>query len=153
MKPQLTIEQIAKRDERRAKFRALWKTIAALTDVERVALSHKYGFRKLDGSEFSVTNSCLLALQSPTGSVFGGFRDWLKHGRAVRKGEHGSMIFFPIGTKSENPETGAITTVMDEKRFGMGTVFEIGQTEPVEAAQAAEQSEKRFNPQAELVNA
>ena len=131
MRKQLTAEQTAKRDARRAQFKALWKQVANTPELERIEMSMKYGFRKLDGGEFSPCNSMLLALQCPTGSVFGGFRAWLKAGRSVRKGEHGSMVWVPIGRKATDATTGDTTTESDGDKPGFipGTVFDIGQTD------------------------
>ena len=134
MRKQLTAEQTAKRDARRAQFKALWKQVANTPELERIEMSMKYGFRKLDGGEFSPCNSMLLALQCPTGSVFGGFRAWLKAGRSVRKGEHGSMVWVPIGRKATDATTGETATENDGEKPGFiaGTVFDIGQTEETE---------------------
>jgi hypothetical protein len=132
MRRTLTAEQQAKRDERRGKFKQLWKSVAAMPELERIHLSAKYGFRKLDGGEFSPCNSMLIAMQLPAASVLGGFRSWLRQGRAVRKGEHGAMVWVPIGKKTET-ETGTETDTGGERPgFIIGTIFDIGQTQEVE---------------------
>ena len=107
-----------------------------MPDAERVTMAGKMGFVSVEGHQFSLANMILLALQSPTGSVFGGFRQWLKHGRAVRKGEHGAMIWVPIGKLADTTEATPATEAeeSDRTRFIIGTVFDISQTEEVETA-------------------
>jgi hypothetical protein len=97
MRKPLTPEQTAKRDARRAEFKALWARVSALTEEQRAAECCKYGFISADGHAYSGTNTLLIALQRPGATVLGGFRQWLKHGRAVRKGERGISIWVPIG--------------------------------------------------------
>lgn len=128
MKRQLTSEQIQARDERRAKFRAIWKQVASMPETERAAMASKYGYVTCEGHALSPANMMLIAFQGG-GSVFGGFRQWQKHGRAVRKGEHGRAIFIPLGHKETNADTGETTTDMDGKRFGTAYVFDIAQTD------------------------
>lgn len=141
---QLTEQQLAARDERRNRFRGLLKQLAELSDEERAARLQGYGFIKLSTqSPYSPVNSMLIAIQSngramPT--ILGGFAEWLKQGRAVRKGEHGFMIWIPVGIdgaarKQEVQAVdakGELTTMIQESekvRFIIGTVFDISQTE------------------------
>lgn len=131
----LTAEQEAARAARRGKFKALWKQVAALGESERAALAAKYGFRTVEGRELSMCNAMLIALQLPQASVLGGFRQWIKQGRAVRKGEHGAMIWCPTGARNadgspESPANGneTPTTEAQDTRFIIGTVFDISQT-------------------------
>ena len=141
MKKQLTAEQTAKRDERRAKFREMWKQVAKMPELERVQLSNKLGFVNVEGHAFSLANMMLLAVQAPAGSVFGGFRQWIKQGRAVRKGEHGAMIWVPIGNKAAESTTSAagINEEIEsaERHFIIGTVFDISQTDEIQTAEQA----------------
>lgn len=128
----MTEEQIEARDKRRAAFRELWKVVAKMPVQERVAMAHKFGITTCDGRELSLCNQILVAMQSPRASFVGGFRQWLKHGRAVRKGEHGAMIWVPIGRKSEESSTEASNDEAGEKPgFIIGTVFDISQTDEV----------------------
>lgn len=136
---QLTEDQQRAKEERRAKFRAMVKQIGNMPEAERTAFMGKVGsILTADGGAISgLTNTMLLVMQFPAVSVVGGFRQWLKHGRAVRKGEHGAMIWVPIGkAKGETvmteaqPESGE----PDETRFIIGTVFDISQTQEIEVA-------------------
>jgi hypothetical protein len=133
LKRQLTQEQIQARDDRRAKFREIWKQIAAMPENERAAMASKYGYVTCEGHALSPANMMLIAFQGG-GSVFGGFRQWQKQGRSVRKGEHGRAIFIPLGHKETDPASGEASTVMDERRFGTAYVFDIAQTDEMAVA-------------------
>lgn len=145
MKRQLTAEQIAKRDERRATFRALWKRVADMPELERIQVTNKLGLITCEGHQFSLGNMMLIALQNPHASVLGGFRQWINHGRAVRKGEHGCMIWVPIGGgKAETAMDAAPASQPtgdgdNETRFIIGTVFDISQTDEIQTQQSSEQ--------------
>lgn len=135
----LTAEQRAKADARKAQFRQFIKKVADMTEVERAELGRRMaGVVTADGGTLSLRNLMLIFLQHSGATVVGGFRQWLKHGRCVRKGEHGMMIWVPTvrgGQKtegepapSENPEA------QSELRFLIGTVFDISQTEEINGA-------------------
>jgi len=137
MKRQLTPEQEAARKARKEKFGALWKQVAAMPELERVQLANKLGIVTCEGHELSLCNTMLIALQNPTASIVGGFRQWLKHGRCVRKGEHGIMIWCPTGGKGEVPPMAVIVygsnpAPESDHRFIIGTVFDIGQTDELQ---------------------
>jgi hypothetical protein len=130
----LTAEQIAKRDARRARFKALWKQVADMPELERIQLSNKLGIVTVEGRQLSLNNQCLLALQCPGASVVGGFRQWIAQGRAVMKGQHGHMIWCPTGKpkQGEATEPTAAEVEGSELRFIIGTVFDISQTQEIE---------------------
>src|SRR5262245_12827130 len=103
---QPTAEQRQRAAERRERFRALAAQVAAMTDDERAALVMKVGaVVTCEGRALSVHNTCLVLNQLPTASMVGGFRQWKDHGRSVKKGEHGLMIWVPTG-KGEKGEEG-----------------------------------------------
>lgn len=141
----LTADQERKRDERRAKFRSLWKTVADMPELQRIQITNKMGLMTADGHILSLGNMMLIALQNPHASVVGGFRQWIKHGRAVTKGEHGMMIWVPCGgRKNDTPLDGSTSnsavadgqpTSEDDTRFIIGTVFDISQTHEIEIGQ------------------
>jgi hypothetical protein len=66
--------------------------------------------------------------QLPTASMVGGFRQWLDKGRAVKKGEHGLMIWIPTKGK-EKPTAEEVEQETNRPNFVMGTVFDVSQTE------------------------
>lgn len=137
MRRQPTAEQKQKAAERRAAFRALAKRISELTEDERLALAARAGIRTIEGRELSIVNQCLLMTQRGNATVVGGFQQWKRAGRQVRKGEHGLSIWIPVGFGRKDGEaTGAeIGETGEEKRRGfiMGTVFDVSQTDPADS--------------------
>jgi len=127
----LTDEQVTARDARRTKFRGLAQQIAGLTDDGRKAMAEQMaGAVTVEGRSLSIGNACLLACQCPNATLVGGFRQWKTHGRSVRKGEHGLMIWAPVKGRSENGATpGPAELDADRPRFIMVTVFDVSQTE------------------------
>lgn len=144
MKRQLTEEQKAKRDERHTKFRQLAAKIANMPEADRVELSRRIQVTTIEGRSLSLANQMLLALQMPVATIVGGFRQWIKAGRCVRKGEHGAMIWCPTGNKVTDasnhhlPTTEAATTDNPDLHFIIGTVFDVSQTDVLEATKVNE---------------
>ena len=104
-----------------------------MTEDERSALVLKLGaIVTCEGRALSAFNSCLVLTQFPTASMVGGFRQWKGHGRSVKKGEHGLMIWVPTTGKDDTEQPTEEETEGVAKRAGfiMGTVFDITQTEP-----------------------
>jgi hypothetical protein len=132
MKKTLTPEQTAKRDARRAAFQALAKRIAAMSPTDREALAAQSPIVTIEGRALSPFNMCLVAMQLPAATVVGGFRQWLKAGRAVMKGQHGASIWVPCGAKSAPDESGETST--EKTFFTAGTVFDVSQTSEIEDA-------------------
>jgi hypothetical protein len=135
-------EQKAAATARRERFTELANDIARMTDAERAALVARVGaIVTCEGRALSVHNSCLVLTQLPTASMVGGFRQWQTHGRRVKKGEPGLMIWVPTskGEKAE-PATadaqpkgeGRAEGAGKRAAFVMGTVFDVTQTEPSE---------------------
>lgn len=144
-KRNLTVEQIASRDARRAKFRALAKRVAAMTDGERAALLAKMpAIVTIEGRALSPFNSCLVVFQNPGATIVGGFRQWIKHGRSVKKGEHGAQIWVPTGKR--NADGSAPSAMEDEGNasadggacFITGTIFDVLQTSEIAAGDCPE---------------
>lgn len=137
MKKQATAEQKAAAEARRAKFRAIAKQIADMTDAQRAELSARCPvIVTVEGRALSGKNSLLVAFQCPTATMVGGFRQWIKAGRCVRKGQRGLMIWVPTGGKKEDGASGekAPQTDAEETRFVMGTVFDVSQTRALDEA-------------------
>jgi hypothetical protein len=145
---QPTAEQKAAAAERRARFTELAQRVAGMSDDDRAALvAHVGAVVTCEGRALSVHNSCLVLTQLPTASMVGGFRQWKAHGRSVRKGEHGLMIWVPTArttdaepTATEGaPAAGAGEAEGEGKRAGfvMGTVFDVTQTEPTAERESA----------------
>jgi hypothetical protein len=150
MKRQLTDAQKAKSLERKTKFRTLVKQVAEMTDEQRAHLTNRIGaILTCEGHALSLTNTMLVITQNPIASMVGGFRQWQKQGRCVRKGEHGQMIWVPTGgRKNDVPldgTTGGVSAVADgepkgedDKHFIIGTVFDVTQTEVMTAQESEE---------------
>jgi hypothetical protein len=150
MKKQPTPEQKAKAEERREQFRRLVKTLADMPEEKRIEMVCRVGaVVTCEGHALSIVNTNLCIMQRDNVSMVGGFAQWLKHGRAVRKGEHGLGIWVPIKGKSDNNGPAdvshggePIAEAKDAKanpgtRFMMGTVFDISQTQEIPPAPVA----------------
>jgi len=136
MKGKPTAEQKEKAQARRAQFRDLCAKVAALHEDERAALSARIVATTVEGRALSFGNNMLIALQRADATLVGGFQQWRKMGRAVRKGESGLMIWCPTERRGEReqatPDGGTekvITGVEDKPSFILGYVFDISQTE------------------------
>src|SRR5215203_5152072 len=150
-KRQPTAEQKAKAAERRARFTELANRVAEMSADERAALvAHVGAVVTCEGHALSVHNSCLVLTQLPTAAMVGGFRQWKAHGRSVRKGEHGLMIWVPTSRKGDAEATAGAPQPATEapaegeaKRAGfvMGTVFDVTQTEPTGERESAERAD------------
>src|SRR5712692_10391769 len=129
MRRQPTEEQQRRAAERRARFRDMVRTVAALSEAERLAMAERLPrIVTCEGHALSLHNTLLLANQCPTVTVVGGFRQWIRQGRVVRKGEHGLSIWVP----SQAPKTDDAAQGDDAIRFLMGTVFDVTQTDPTD---------------------
>jgi hypothetical protein len=133
MRREYTAEQKAATEARRERFRGFVKQIGKMTDEQRKVFADKMPvIVTADGHPLSGPNMMLVALQCPGVTVVGGFRQWLKHGRAVRKGEHGAMIWFPKAMNQRDTEPTTHDPETNEVRFLIGTVFDISQTEEIQ---------------------
>ena len=117
-----TEKEKTERKEKRAAIMERAKALQEAGTVRAVAIS-------ITGKPYSGVNQCLIAAQNGPAGVYGGFRAWMKNGRAVRKGGHGVIIYAPIMKKPD-----ATTTATDTpEKVAMTTayVFHIEQTDPV----------------------
>lgn len=135
----LTVAQQAQTDARREKFRGLVKSIAVMSPDVRAALAARMaGAVTVEGRSLSGHNACLLAAQCPEATIVGGFQQWRRAGRFVRKGQHGHMIWAPIrDARDEAPAPAADELSTERPRFIMVTVFDVSQTDAVAAEEAA----------------
>lgn len=141
----LSPDRIEARDARRLKFSGLAKQIADMTDDERAALAARMaGAITIEGRSLSAGNACLIAFQDPNATILGGFQQWRQHGRTVRKGEHGIMIWAPTRRREEPAPVGAAAGLEpaavesgDRPGFIMVTVFDVAQTDAISVEVAA----------------
>lgn len=82
----------------------------------------------------------------PDLSIVGGFQQWKRAGRRVKKGEHALYLSIPCMRGKAKPEDGAMILPADlgkiEERenspyFKFVPVFDISQTEPIDAGENA----------------
>lgn len=140
MRKQPTEAQKAAAAERRAKFRALCNEIAAMTPERRAELATQSLIVTVEGRVLSGMNQLLVARQHATATMVGGFQQWRRAGRQVKKGEHGIAIWIPTGGRSLTTllqyTEGMVESMADatERRgFIMGYVFDVSQTEEIAA--------------------
>lgn len=124
-KRQATEAQKAKAKERRAKMRELAKRISAMTPEQQAELT-KGTICTIEGRPLSPYNQCMIAVQGCQANVVGGFRQWIKAGRSVCKGQHGYGLWVPI---ARNQDDNGETDPSEKPGFVLGTVFGIDQTE------------------------
>lgn len=138
MKRQPTPEQKEKAEARRAHLRELAERVAAMTDEEKAALLDKVGtVLTCEGHPLSPKNSLLLAYQAEHVSMVGGYNQWINAGRQVRKGETSLGIWIPKEQKPDaNRPEGMISEQDLRPFFIFGSVFDITQTDPIQATAA-----------------
>lgn len=125
-----TPEQKEAAQARRAAIKNLCAIVKALPIEKRVLLAASYGIRNPDGRELSPFNQCLLVHQNSSVSIVGGFQQWKKLGRSVKKGERSLAIWVPCGKQAESAsEAGANPDTENDRFFILGSVFDITQTE------------------------
>jgi hypothetical protein len=112
------------------------RRMAELTEAEREVLTGGEVRRINGGEPYSVRNQMLILMQLPTATVCGGFWDWQKVGRSVRKGESALAISGP----PLQPRRGTDEVEEDDDRHGgfcpAVATFDISQTEPVTVREA-----------------
>lgn len=82
---------------------------------------------------YSPQNTMLIMLQRPSARYCMGFKAWLDHGRCVRKGEKGLMIYAPVLRRPTDDEVREKQLDPDTDRvvatFKIAYVFDITQTD------------------------
>lgn len=116
------------KEERKQRIQEVQKKLFALSEAERQELAAKLGIVTIEGRRLSGYNMMFLWFQNPDCTIVGGYQQWKRAGRQVKKGEYGMSIYIPIGKKDDD---GNITGDEDI-RFWFATVFDISQTEKVE---------------------
>jgi len=124
-------------EAKKAKMRELADMFSKLSEAERVELSNQLGsLRTIEGRPLSFKNSALLYFQRKGVSIVGGFQQWKKAGRIVRKGEKSLLIFCPATKKPKEGEVSEDSPLF----FFSGNVFDISQTEPLTSAETQTRS-------------
>jgi hypothetical protein len=132
------IATITTKEEKAARVQAAREALAALTPEEKATKAAGMAFSMVTGHPLSIHNICFLLYQSQGAalSIFGGFNQWRAAGRRVRQGERAYRIFAPISKREKVTQGGEEVTVINGVRFRMVAVFDISQTEPIEAGEA-----------------
>jgi hypothetical protein len=125
-----------KRQEKKEKIIKIRKTLSEMSEKQRQAVADKFGIVTVEGHLLTPHNQCFLVAQSEINfTIVGGFQQWKKTGRIVRKGEHGFLIFVPSKTKQE--ENSEMMSDDENIHFFTATVFDISQTEVIAKSEAA----------------
>lgn len=134
MKSKPTQAQKDAAQARRDRMNELAKTISAMSPEAREQMAAQSPVVTIEGRVLSPFNQCMLISQRPGVTVVGGFRQWLNSDRCVRKGEKGICLWIPVkgGSKDAEPAEGE---AVSEMHFVLGTVFDVTQTDEVQAEQ------------------
>lgn len=121
-------------DAKKQKIQAIYQSVKDLTPEQKDQLMMQLNIKNPEG-HFLSGNNCLLldrqaAMYRPeiSFSVVGGFNQWQKHNRKVKKGESGFYIAIP-SRKDKDQKTEP--TKKDDLFFFFKAVFDISQTEEV----------------------
>ena len=120
-----------KREAKKAKMKELQEIIKAMSPEQRQAIAEKLGATTIEGRVLSPVNQCLVYTQFPTATVLGGYQQWQRAGKQVKKGSQGISIWIPTKKKAET-EDGE-----EKTRFFLISMFDISQTEEIEQRIAA----------------
>ena len=128
------------RQEKKEKIIRIRKTLSEMSEEQRQAVADKFGIVTVEGHLLTPHNQCFLVAQSEINfSIVGGFQQWRKAGRIVRKGEHGFIILVP--SKTNEDENSDIVSDDENVRFFSATVFDISQTELLTACECNKKPE------------
>lgn len=109
----------------------------SLDETAKQAIAAAMPVKNPEGRFLSEQNCAFLAFQSKIPfTTVAGYRQWIKNGRCVKKGQHGNYIFIPAMKKSKG-EDGSVQEELD--RFLMARVFDITQTFEIKDPAAQEQ--------------
>ena len=126
------------RKEKKEKIIRIRKTLSEMTEKQRQAIADKFGIVTVEGHALTAHNQCFLVAQSELNfSIVGGYKQWQKAGRSVRKGEHGFYIFVPSKTKEESENSAEVSADDETPFFFTAVVFDISQTEAIAKTEAA----------------
>ena len=127
-------EKIEYREKKKSRIQAIRKTLSEMTEEKRTELIEKFGIVvTIEGHPLTPHNTCFLYAQTEKPiTVVGGFQQWRKAGRTVKKGEHSLLIFVP-STKGKEEQPANEEDVF----FFTANVFDITQTELIAQSEAA----------------
>ena len=124
---------------KQAQVRKLAGQIANMTDEQRQRIADRLpSVVNPDGHMLTIHNTILLYMQSGKTdlTIVAGFKQWIKAGRVVRKGEKSiGGIFVPMQIKDKRQSDGNDEEPKTTTRFRIVSVFDVSQTD--ELAQEA----------------
>lgn len=124
------------KQDKKEKIIRIRKTLSEMSEEQRQAIADKLGIVTVEGHLLTPHNQCFLVAQSEINfTVIGGFQQWKKAGRIVRKGEHGFLILVPSKTNQE--QNSEIISADEDVKFFSATVFDISQTKVMQKSEAA----------------
>jgi hypothetical protein len=130
--------------DRQSKIKELRTKLSSLNESQRNEIIKHGIVTNIDGHILSLHNTLLVHLQSSDfiPSVVAGFNQWIKQGKAVKRGQHGIMIFFPVGNKNDDNEVISPTNFYTATVFDISQVMDIG-TQPIKQPEIKTQPETR----------
>ncbi len=118
--------------EKKEKLRKLSKMVSDMPESERLE-RFRGNVLGCAGTVFSAFNTCFLIAQNPKCTLVGGFDQWKKQKRQVKKGETAMAIWIPAPFGSKEGE--AIDSENKGMRFILkNCMFDISQTEEMTEA-------------------
>ena len=111
---------------RKERIALLNKQISSLSEEKKRNMAARFGVVNIEGKYYSLHNQLLLAMQLDNPTVVAGFKQWQEANHKIKKGEHGALILFPVGSKDKNGK------VEEVENFLTAVVFDISQTEEME---------------------
>jgi len=118
-------------EAKKAKTKELQAWLKGLSEDQRQEIAAKMGATTIEGRVLSPVNQCLIYTQYPNATILGGYQQWQRAGKQVKKGSQGIGIWIPTRKKAE--EDGE----EEKTRFFMVSMFDISQTEEMEMKAAA----------------
>ena len=118
-------------EAKKAKTKELQAWLKGLSEDQRQEIAAKMGATTIEGRVLSPVNQCLIYTQYPNATILGGYQQWQRTGKQVKKGSQGIGIWIPTRKKAE--EDGE----EEKTRFFMVSMFDISQTEEMEMKAAA----------------
>lgn len=112
---------------------AEWKEFIKNTSQERLdEIYAQFGIcQTIEGKTLSEKNSILIQRQEGKPGVYGGFQQWRKEGRMVRKGEKSFKIFVPKTFKDKDTGEDGLSGFIMVSMFSKEQTDEILSNNPI----------------------
>ena len=120
---------------RRARIKELSAKLKALTPEQRQEIIAARGIiNTIEGRVLSTPNTlmCYFQCDGMIPTIVGGYQQWKRAGKQVKRGEHGMIIFFPCGGERDE-ETGDVS---NPEYYSAAIVFDVSQVADIEEVAA-----------------